>query len=76
MSAVRDIRENVRIWLEKGPNSEQWVYVETRHARRVLELDEFVSLVKNKLGERRGIGCIFSRTGALSSNLVNILRLR
>jgi len=42
-------REPLRIWLEKGLNDEQLVYVETRHLRKVFALEEFVTLVREKL---------------------------
>lgn len=71
--ASRD-RDNVRIWLEKGLNGEQQVYVETRHSRRVLSLEEFAALVKEKLRARKGLGCIFSRTVPERPEFVSIFR--
>ena len=70
-------RENVRIWLEKGLNGEQWVYVETRHRRRVVALDEFVALVKEKLKTGQRAGGILGRESIQGGrDTVPVLRIR
>ncbi len=69
-------REAVRIWMENGTAGERWVYVETRHSRKILALEEFIARVREKLSpKKKCLGCGETDKTDSREQMVRILRV-